>query len=809
MISNYLKVAWRNLLKNKTFSFINIAGLAIGLSCFMLIGLYVIDELSFDRYNEKASRIYRIHSDIKFGGTELKLAVSSDPMGATLKKDYPQVEQYARIYASDGSKFIKKGSEYINEPKVAYVDSTFFEVFTFPSIAGDTKTALDKPNSVILSETAAKKYFGTTDVIGKSIEEGIGKKTVYNVMAVIKDMPVNSHFNFDFLFSMDNVNYTMGNFLSHNFHTYLLLKDHVDYKAFEKNFEPFTEKYILPQAKQFMQINTMKDFEKTGNKLSYSLIPLTDIHLKSDKFAELSPNGSMQYVYIFSAVAIFILLIACINFMNLSTARSANRSKEVGIRKVLGTERGTLIRQFIAESSLMSYISFAFALLITVLAIPYFNDISAKQFSITSLLDPKILPVLLLLPLVVGFMAGYYPAFFLSSFRPIEVLKSKITTGFKKSNLRNLLVTFQFVTSIILVIGTIVIYQQLSYIQNSKIGYEKDQMLLVRGTDALQANDEVFKEEVKKMAGVKSGSFAGYLPVSNSSRSDNTFSTTPVMDMKNGFNMQTWRIDYDYIPNLGMEVIKGRNFSKEFGADSSKMIINESTAKIMGHKDPIGKFIYTMDDNNQSVAYEVIGVVKNFNYESLKKNVGPLCFRLGNNNWETAFRVSTADVPGLIQKIEAKWNTLAPEMPFSYRFLDDAFDEMYRAEQRVGKVALTFAFLTIFIACLGLFGLVTYIAEQRTKEIGIRKVLGASIFSITALLSKDFLKLVLIAIFIASPIAYFVMNYWLQDFAYKISISFWMLIGVGVFSILIAFLTISFQSIKAALMNPVKSLKSE
>ncbi|HET9278289.1 MAG TPA: ABC transporter permease, partial [Flavitalea sp.] len=352
MLSNYLKIAWRNLLNNKTFSFINIAGLAIGLACFILIALYVLDEISFDRYNTKADRIYRINSDIKFGGTDLKLAVCSDPMGATLKKDYPQVEEYVRLYNSSGSKLLKKGTAYINEQNVVHADSTLFKVFTLPSIEGNTSTALNEPNTVAISESAARKYFGTTAAIGKVIETD--DNTVYKVTAVIKDVPQNSHFNFDFFFSMDNVDYEYGSFLSHNFQTYILLKPGTNYKAFERNFDQVIQNYILPQAKQFMQINSMDDFKKAGNNLSYNLIPLTKIHLYSDRFPELGTNGNIQYVYIFSVAAIFILVIACINFMNLSTARSSKRAKEVGIRKVLGTEKRTLIQQFLTESTLMA-----------------------------------------------------------------------------------------------------------------------------------------------------------------------------------------------------------------------------------------------------------------------------------------------------------------------------------------------------------------------------------------------------------------------------------------------------------------------
>jgi putative ABC transport system permease protein len=810
MLKNYLKVAWRNIVKNRTFSIINVAGLAIGLACFILIAMYVMDEISYDKYNVKADRIYRVNSDIRFGGTDLKLAVCSDPMGATLKKDYPQVEQYTRIYASSGSKLIKKGDVFINEERVAHADSTFFDVFTLPAISGNTNTALNEPNTVVITESSAKKYFSTVDAVGKTIETNDNNKTVYKVTAVIKDIPRNSHFNFDFIFSMDNVDYGWGNYLSHNFQTYILLKPGTDYKAFEQNFIQVIDKYILPQAKQFMQVSSMDEFRKTGNKLEYSLMPLTDIHLRSERFPELGVNSSIQYVYIFSAVAIFILLLACVNFMNLSTARSANRAKEVGIRKVLGTEKKSLISQFLTESTLMVFIGLLLAIALVWLSVGYFNNISGKSLSIATLFQPGYLLFLLLLPIVVGAMAGVYPAFFLSSFRPIAVLKGKINKGFSRNYFRSSLVVFQFFTSIVLIIGTIVVFRQLNFIQNKKIGFNKDQLLVINGTGALGNGQDAFKNEVAKMSGVKAASFAGYLPVSNSSRNDNTFSTETVMNEKNGFNMQVWNIDYDYIPVMGMEMLKGRNFSPDFGGDSSGLIINEATAKVIGFDDPIGKKLYTTDGNaGNTQALTIVGVVKNFNFESLRQNISPLCFRLGYNKWATAFKVSAADVQSLIKNIEAKWKTMAPGMPFNYQFLDEAFDNMYRAEQRIGKVALSFAILAIFIACLGLFGLATYMAEQRTKEIGVRKVLGASVSNIVSMLSKDFAKLVLVAAIIAFPVAWWAMNKWLQDFAYRINIGWWIFIVAAAITLLIALCTVIFQAVKAAIANPVKSLRTE
>jgi putative ABC transport system permease protein len=809
MIKNYLKIAWRNLLKNKTFSLINITGLASGLACFILIALYVADELSYDRFNEKADRICRINADIIFGGNNLHLAVTPDPMGAALKKDYPEIEDYVRFYTSGGPKLVKKGYSFISEDNVAHADSTLFNVFTLPAVAGDTKTALNEPNTVVITESTAKKYFGTTEAVGKTLETNDNNSTTYKVTAVIKDIPRSSHFNFDFIFSMDNVDYPWGQFTSHNFFTYLLLKQGTDPKSFEKKFDQYIAKYVFPHLQQNnADIKSIEDIKKSGNKLQYSLMPLTDIHLYSDRFPEMGVNGSIQYVYIFSAVALFVLLLACVNFMNLSTARSAGRAKEVGIRKVLGTEKRSLVGQFLTESTLMAFISLAFAVLIVWLTLSYFNNLSGKELSIKNLFTPAYLFVLLLLPVVVGLLAGSYPAFFLSSFKPIVVLKGKINAGFKRSTLRNVLVVFQFATSIILIVGTMVVYRQLNYIQTTKLGFSKNQVLVVNNTYGLGNNAAAFKNEVAKLAGVSSATFAGYLPVSNSSRSDYTYSKDPVMDTKNALSSQTWRIDYDYIKTLGMEIIKGRNFSKEFGSDSTAIIINETAAKVLGYDDPVGKKIYS-SFGDSLVSYNIIGVVKNFHFESLRQPVAPLMFKLGDRIGATAFKVNTADIKNLVSKVEDKWKTMASGLPFSYQFLDEAFDNMYKVEQRTGELGLTFAIIAILIACLGLFGLATYMAEQRVKEIGVRKVLGASVAGITAMLSKDFLKLVLIAAVFAFPLAWWAMNKWLQDFAFRIEIGWPVFVVAGVIALLIALLTVSSQAIKAALSNPVKSLRTE
>ncbi len=810
MFRNYFKIAWRNLIRNKAFSIINITGLAIGLSSFLLIALYVSDELSYDRFYPNAKNIYRVNSDVLFGGAELHIVQTSDMLGETLKKDYPQVVQYTRVYTNSGSKLIKKGNTFIDEPHVAHADSTFFSVFQLPSIVGDTRTALDEPNTVVINESMAKKYFGTTNAVGKTIETNDDKSPLYKVTAVIKDIPHNSHMNFDFLFSMKNVDYPFGQHLSFNFNTYLLLRPGTDYKAFEKNFPQYINRYLIPQAKQYMNISSMEDFEKAGNKLFFSMIPLTKIHLYSDYNFEITPPGNIEYVYIFAAVALFILLIACINFMNLTTAKSTNRAREVGIRKVLGTERRSLIGQFLFESILLVAFSLLVAIAIVYLVLPLFNDIAGKSMILGNLFSPVFIVCLLTLPFAVGLLAGSYPAFFLSGFKPIEVLKGKLNAGKSKAGIRSFLVVFQFAISILLIIGTIVIYKQLNYIQTKNLGFNKDQVLIIDNAFELQKNAEAFKNTLLQQPGVSSGTLSSYLPVSNSSRSDRTFSKEAAMNASNSFNMQTWSVDYDYFKTLGMQIIAGRNFSRDYGTDSAAVIINETEAKNMGYSNPLGKKIYSIGGAfGPSATYTIIGIVKNFHFESLRKNIGPVSFFLQPSTGLASFKITASHVTNIVKFAENEWKKMSPGMPFSYRFLDESFNDMYRAETRVGQIALIFSVLAIFIACLGLFGLATFIAEQRTKEIGIRKVLGASVQGIVQLLSKDFIKLVAIAFIISAPLAWFFMHKWLQDFAYRIDLSWWIfLVALGI-SLFIAIATISFQAIKAAIANPAKSLRTE
>ena len=805
MINNYFKIAWRNLRKNKTFSIINITGLSIGVSCFLLIALYVLHELSFDKYNLHASQIYRIVDHTKFGDFSYDGAEAPAIMGPTFTKDIPQIENYVR-FKKHGGFSVEKGSEIFKEDQAVYADSSLFDVFTLPMIAGDPNTALKEPHSLVITESTAKKYFNSTDVVGRTLV--INKNNNYKITGVIKDIPEQSHFHFDFFFPMSEMDQSRdGSWFNFNLQTYLLVRPGTDAKQLEKRLNTIMMENAAPQFQGTLNISK-DDFEKNGNSIHISLMPLTEIHLHSNIKDELGTNGSIQSIYIFSAIAIFILLIACVNFMNLSTAHSSNRAKEVGVRIVFGSRRKFLIIQFLTVSVFISLLSFLLAIGTVLLLLPLFNQLADKHINSLLLLNPVIFSGVLLLMIIVGLIAGSYPAFFLSSFRPIEVLKGNLSRGFKGSAIRNVLVVFQFSISIILMIGTVVIFNQLNYIGKKNLGFNKDQVLVLKNTNAM--NTQAFRYELLQIPGVKNATVTGFLPVSGN-RGEGGFVTSPVFDGKNFTIMQQWPVDENYIPTLQINLSSGRNFSTEFPTDADAVVINEAAAKLFGAGSPVNKKMYIIKDltTGKLVSNTVIGVISNFNFNSLHEKVTPLVLKLYPDNGSIAVRINTADISGLLSRIKAKWKTVAPSEPFSYSFLDDEFNKQYSVEQRTGTISLIFSILAIFIASLGLFGLVTYAAEQRIKEIGIRKVLGAAIPDIVGLLSRDFVKLIIISLCIASPVAWWMMNRWLQDFAYRVTISWWIFVISAMLAILIALLTISFQTIKAAIANPVKNLRTE
>jgi len=579
----------------------------------------------------------------------------------------------------------------------------------------------------------------------------------------------------------------------------------------QKDVNATVDKYIGRELEAQLH-SSLKDLQSRGSHFIYHLMPLTDIHLHSDKSYEMEVNGNINYVYIFSLIAIFILLIACVNFMNLSTARSANRAKEVGIRKVAGSLRSHLIAQFLTESVLLSFFSLLLAILIAVTLLPLFNQLAGKAMSVGTLFSTWLFPVMIALMFIVGCVAGSYPAFYLSSFQPIQVLKGKVAKGFKNSWLRSGLVVFQFSISIVLITGTIVIYNQLDYIQSRKIGYNRDQVLVVHNIYNLDKNIKTFRSELVNIPGVENAT-VGDLPTSTNFDNEGWFRDAQ-LDVTKVAVLTTFYVDEHYVPTLGMEIEQGRNFSKDFPSDSAGIILNEAAVKILGFKDPFKETLYRPNYTSNTgisgaVAFHVIGVIKDFNFSSMHQTVGPLVIQLSNNYGSMAIRVNTKNVASIIDNIKTKWSNMAPGRPFSYTFMDADFNKIYSAERRTGTLFITFAVFAIFIACLGLFGLVTYAAEQRTKEIGVRKVLGASVGGIVTMLSKDFTKLVFVAAIIAFPVAWWAMNKWLQSFAYRIDISWWVFVIAGIVALTIALVTVSFQAIKAALANPAKSLRTE
>jgi putative ABC transport system permease protein len=812
MLRNYLKIAIRNILKQKFHALVNVMGLAIGVACCLLIMLYVRDELSYDTFPERSDRIYRVATEIKFGGNHTFYAVAPAPMAAGLVNDFPEVEESFR-FRERGSVLVRRDDDIVTfkEERRAYADPNFFQFFSVKVLSGDPKTALLEPNSLAISASTAEKYFKNEDPVGKSLI--FDERDKFKVTAVYEDLPSNAHFHFDLLMAMEGYADSKDqSWLSNNYHTYLALKEGADSKALEAKFPALFEKYGGPQIMQILNV-PLSEIEKNGQGVWYSLQPLRDIHLRSNLTVELEPNGDISYVYIFSSIALFILLIACINFMNLSTARSANRAREVGVRKVLGSFRSDLIRQFLVESMLITAGSFVLAIILVEALLPGFNNLIGKELEVPYH-SPVFTGAMILGMMLVGLASGTYPAFFLSSFKPVEVLKGKLRTGMGNLSLRNGLVVFQFIISIFLIVGTLVIHRQLEFIRGKNLGFEKEQVLLLHDAYALGNQLQTFKEQAENLPQVKKAAISSYLPVSGSSRSDLVMWREGQLSEANSVSMQFWNVDHDYVETLGMKVLQGRNFSKEFPTDSTGIVLNESAARLFGFDDPVGKRVSTFTgppeegvDNIET--YTILGVVEDFHFESLREKVDALGMILGRSSDYMALRYEAENTGDLIKSIETLWNETAPGRPFAYSFLDDRFERMYDSDQRTGRIFFLFAGLAIFIACLGLFALASFTTERRTKEIGVRKVLGASTGKIFLLLSSEFSKWVLVACALALPLAWYGANRWLQDFQYQTRIDPWIFLVAGLIAFTIALLAVSFQSIKAASSNPVKALKYE
>ncbi|HDZ05147.1 hypothetical protein LCGC14_0082120 [marine sediment metagenome] len=810
MFKNYIKIAWRSLKKQAFFTFLNTFGLAIGMAGALMISLYINDELSYDKMFADADRIYRIDADIKFGGAEIKAAESAPPMAGALKRDYSQVESTVR-FRTLGSMYVKKvGSETSSkEDRVTYADSTFFEFFGIDLLVGNSKSALTGTNSLVLTKTAAEKYFGSTDVLGQDLL--LDNSDTYTVTGVIDDMPKNSYFNeySVFLAMAGNVGSREELWGSNNYFTFVKLIPEARVEDFQAPLQGMLERYMLPWAQKYFPGMTAESFAASGNYIRYHTIAFTDIHLHSDRSSEMNATSSMQNIYILSFIGLFLIILASVNFMNLSTAHSLKRAKEVGVRKTLGSNKMNLIFQFLTESGLIAFISLIAALLITMITLPFFNGFTGKSIAIP-FSQPLFWLLLFAATILLGFFSGCYPAFFMSRFNPVKTLKGGASESVGNGRVRNALVIFQFSISVFLIVSTLVVFQQLNYIQSKDLGFTKDQVLLINEISPLGSKTNAFKEEILKMGNVENVTLSNFYPTP-SWRSDTSFFQEGTKSQENAIQMQTWDVDMDYLKTLEMDVVAGRDFNKQYASDSTAIIINEATLPILNvtAQEALGMRISEEIDMENPSYYTIIGVVKDFHFKSLRENIGALGLHVENNAENMAVRLSGGDYSKSIAEIENIWNTMAPGQPFDYQFMDEAFYSTYNSEQKLSQIFFIFTILSIFIACLGLFGLAAFNAEKRTKEIGVRKVLGATVSQISYRLTVDFLKLVGVAILISLPLGWFAMNKWLEDFSYRIEIGFGVFVLAAVLAIMVAIVTVSYQSIKAAIVNPVKSLRSD
>jgi putative ABC transport system permease protein len=807
MIKNYIKVSLRNIKRNKLYSAINIIGFAAGITCALFILYYVAYELSYDRYHAKADRIYRIALSFKLGGTESDRAIVGAPTAAALVNDFPEIEDAVRL-KSAGSQYIRYGENMYKEPMFIFADATFFKIFTLPLLKGDPRTALKDPSSLVISEKAAKKYFGTTDPMERTLT--INSETDFIVKGIFKDIPGHSHFHSDFIGSMASIEeYLVPEWTGLDVHTYLLLQEGADFRVVEAKFPVMVSKYCGPEFQQFTG-KGLEELKKSGTKWEYFLQPLTSIHLNSHLGMEMESNSDIKYVYIFSTLAVFILLIAGFNFINLSTAQATKRTKEVGIRKVVGSARIQLILQFLLESMVMSVAALMAAFCFVQLLAPSFFSLIGRDVGIGFFSNLNQLLLVLLIILFLGVITGSYPAFVLSSFKPVAALKQKIGERAGKSRVRRFLVVFQFMMSVALIIGTTVVYKQLKYIQNRDLGFQKEQVMIVQDAYILREKLAAFKQELMQSPGIVHTTVTSFLPVT-SSRRERTIFLEGRADQKNLTTIQVWDVSYDYVKTFNMKIVKGRDFSREFATDSDAVIINEAAVKKFEWTDPIGKTIGMDISSNPPVVknYTVVGVIKDFNFDSLRDQTRPLGLFLQQSSEFLVVRFNTKNILGVTAFIKDTWNKYSAGYAFEYSFLDDRFNNMYRSELRSGRIMSVFSALAVVISCLGLFGLAAFMAEQRTKEIGIRKILGATVPEVLFLLWKEFGKLVLVSFAIAAPISYFFMAKWLQDFAYRTSMGISPFVLSGVLTLAIAMLTVGYYSVKLALTNPADSLGYE
>lgn len=806
MIKELLKHSWRSLKKQKGYVFINILGLSIGIACSLIITLFVVHQLSYDKYHEKKDRIYRLTLDGKIGEQEVLVSSTASIIGPTIKNDFPEVEDFCRLNMF-GETIVKDEDRIFAITDFAEVDSSFFEIFSIPLLKGDIRTVLNAPNTMVLSESTANKIFGEEDPINKSLKINT-RENPYRITGVMADFPENTHFNADILTSfMTNQRSNDQEWLNNSFETYVLLKPNTNPQQVDNKFPGMIKKYIGPRVLELFGVS-LEDFVAAGNRYNFYLQPVTRIHLDPTIDHQVKPATDPKYLWIFGSIAVLIIVIASINFMNLSTARATKRAKEVGIKKATGSSRGNLIGQFLADSTIISFFSLILAILIVLFALPAFNNLLNAKVQLGLFTSWYTIPALIIFALLVGILAGAYPAFYLSSFNPGIVLRGKVRDGIKNGKLRSILVSVQFLISIVLIIGTIIMYKQLQYMINKDPGFNKDNLLVIQQAGSIGDRVKTFKQELLKIPGISSVSASTAVPGHNNNNNGYMIEGRS----SETFLLQTNWVDYDYFKTYGIDLNKGRFFDTSFTTDQEACVVNKQTLEEFEIADITTSRFVIKDDDDQNVYIPIIGVSENFHFQSLHNRINPYIMRFkteGFNFGYISVKFDASATAGTINQIENTWKNFAANNPLQYFFMDNDFNEMYKIEKQNAQLSVLFAILGILIASLGLFGLTSFTIEQRTKEVGIRKALGASVGSIFYLISKEIIVLVCIATVIAWPLIYFIAKNWLQNYYYRIDLQLLEFVLGFVIAIVIAVLTISYRTIKSTRINPALTLRYE
>ena len=806
MILNYLLIALRNAWRNKVYFLINLLGLAIGIASSVIILLFVLDELSYDRHNEHFEEIYRICIRGKIQGNEIEAALSNAPMGATLKSDYPEVEESARLYTFDGDPVVRFGDQVFIEENFYYADSTFFNVFTAPVVSGDPAGMLNRPNTIVLTEEIAMKYFGEEDPVGKMLFVGESEEQ-YEISGVVKAFPENSHFRFNMLGSMTSIYVAeVDRWLGNNNYTYIRLRKGSDPDVIESRFPDLIAQHMGAELEEILGL-TMEEFFDSGNTYGYFLQPLKQIHLRSDLQFEINPGGSQSSVVMFSVIAIFLIIIASINFMNLATASGARRATEVGIRKVAGAEKRRLIWQFLSESFLITMLALVLAIVLVELFLPAFNNLADKNLILRSIGGWRLFAGLLLIGLFVGFSSGSYPAIFLSSFKPVDVLKSGAMRGSRGAGLRKVLVTFQFIVTIVLFICTLIVNGQMKYLQEKDLGFEKKNLIVIDRAYVLDDQLEAFRQELLKNPSILNATYSSAVP--GGLIGDNAYLPEGAESGETHAINNMWA-DWHFKEAYKLEIVDGRWFEEGNPTDSTALILNESAVKAFSFEDPLSKRLYTQFGDNTQVPQPIIGVIKDFHFQSLHQEVRPLVMQfIEGNKYQLSVRISGLETAKTMEYIEKTWVSFKEQQPIHMTFLEEDLAALYNNDEKASVVFSIFSILAIFIAALGLLGLASFSAAQRTKEVGIRKAMGASISSVLLTLSREFIWLILIATLAAWPLGYFIMKNWLQDFPVRIQLDPLVFIVSSLMAFFIAAVTVLLRVYQSASMNPVTSLRYE